>query len=92
MELHKKYFSAINYLQNIPLKINKKYLNYLLQLSITHLLKEFPILNLEACKHFISDYKKTGKEQLTVLNEICFLLYFANLFKDIKLYYPHIHD
>ena len=94
VELNKSYFTAINYLQEVPLKVNKKYLNYLLRLNVSHLLKEFPVLELESLKSFMikSKYKTVEVGQLSLLNEICFILYFANLFKDLKLYYPHIHD
>lgn len=53
---------------------------------MSHLLKEFPVcirIKIVEILSFIS-----------LINEICFILYFANLFKDLKLYYlsTHIHD
>jgi hypothetical protein len=95
IKFKKKFLNAINYLQEIPLRINKNYLKFLLDLDLEAFSKEFQELNKGNIKNYMGGaMNKLKMEEINIINNICSTLYFAKLYSDKipKFYIPMHYD
>jgi hypothetical protein len=94
IEFSSDFLESINYIQQVPLKINKKYLDWLLKENIIILLKEYSTLDINIIENFVKgDVYQIPIDKFNILNEIGTTLYLALTFSKFKkIYFPVFMD
>jgi DNA-dependent RNA polymerase len=91
IKFNNSYISSINYMQEVPLSINQKYLSWIENSNVSLLVKHFNLNPQDLYNFMEKKYDAISINNMNILNEILSTLYYAKLFSKFKRIYLPMH-
>ncbi len=92
IKFNKKFLNSINYLQEVSISINIKYLKWIENNNMNLIYNNFNSITVKDVNNFLDEkFKDISFETLNIINEIVSTLYYAKLFSKFKNIYLPMH-